>query len=437
MTLAYGVNYTWDSQHTEVLGAWNDLNTGAFRATQAVFAAGTNTALIAQAKFLRGFFTSYIVDLYGRVPVRQVTDAADANPAVLSRQAASNFVISDLRAAFAVLPAYTKATANTATKEAAAAMLAKMYLNRAVYNQAPASPAGPFTFAKADMDSAIYFANQVITSSAQFKLTTKGNYFDSFHWDNDQRSNELIFTIQNTATAQPGSVQNRYFMTEHYNQYIGAWNGFTSLADFYNSFEASDERRGASPSDLTPLTGMTAGFQVGQQYGAPAKGSTALTPLKDRSGNPLIFTPNVNIGLANEVQGIRVIKYLPNPVTYNNPTNDYVLLRYADVLLMKAEAIARGGTDPQGQTPAAIVNSIRTTRGASNAATVDLPAILAERGRELYWEGWRRSDQIRFGVFTNPVDQRSAKSPDTAVLFPFPQQAIDSNPNLQPQNAGY
>ncbi|WP_460933731.1 RagB/SusD family nutrient uptake outer membrane protein [Spirosoma humi] len=428
--------HTWDSQHVEVLNAWNDLNTGAFRATQAVYAAGSNQALVAQAKFLRGFFTSYIVDLFGRTPVRQVTDAADANPAVLSRQAASNFAISDLRAAFNALPTYTTGTANVATKEAAATMLAKMYLNRAVYNNAPTSPAGPYTFAKADMDSAVYFANQVI-SSAKFALTAKGKYFDNFHWDNDARSQELIFTIQNTSTAQPGSVQNRYFMTEHYNQYIGAWNGFTTLADFYNSFEATDERRSASPSDLTPKTGLTAGFQVGQQYGAPASGSTALVPLKDRSGNPLVFTPAVNIALANEVAGIRVLKYLPNPLSYNNPTNDYVFLRYADVLLMKAEAIARGGTDPQGQTAAGIVNNLRTTRGASTLSTVDLPAILAERGRELYWEGWRRSDQIRFGVFTNPVDQRPTKSPDTAVLFPFPQQAIDSNPNLQPQNTGY
>ena len=309
-------------------------------------------------------------------------------------------------------------------------MLAKMYLNRAVYNQAPGTPAGPYTFAKADMDSAVYFANQVI-ASGKFALTAKGKYFDNFHWDNDQRSGELIFTIQNTSTAQPGSVQNRYFMTEHYNQYIGAWNGFTTLSDFYNSFEATDERRSAQPADLTPTTGMTAGFQVGQQYGV---GGVAL---KDRSGSPLVFTPQVNIGLANEVQGIRVIKYLPNPASYNNPTNDYVLLRYADVMLMKAEAILRGGTDPQAQTAAGIISNLRTTRGATAVSTVDLPAVLAERGRELYWEGWRRSDEIRFGTFLAPVDQRPTTSPATAVLFPFPQQAIDSNPNLQPQNTGY
>ncbi|MFD2573410.1 RagB/SusD family nutrient uptake outer membrane protein [Spirosoma soli] len=426
--------HTWDAQHPQLIDAWNTLNTGSFRATQTLSASGITGQQAAEARFLRGFFTHYIVDLWGRVPTRQVSDAPDANPTVLSRKAASDYVINDLRSAFNNLAPWAKATANRASKEAAAAMLAKMYLNRAVYNQDPASPAGPFTFAKADMDSAIYFANQVI-ASAKFSLTPAGKYFDNFHWENDARSTELIFTISNTTSTQPGSVQNRYYMTTHYNQYVGGWNGFTTLADFYNSFEPADERRGGSIPDLTPLTGLNAGFLVGQQFIADTL--RRLNPAKDRSGNPLVFTPQVNLGFATETQGIRVIKYLPQPGAVDKPVNDYVFLRYADVLLLKAEAILRGGTDPQGQTPAGIVNSLRASRNASNLATVDLNALLAERGRELYWEGWRRQDQIRFGTFLNPVDQRPSRSPATAVLFPFPQQAIDSNPNLAPQNPGY
>ena len=424
--------HTWDASHARILEGWNGLNTGAFRASQALSVAGSNTQLAAEARFLRGFFTSYLVDLFGRVPVRKVTDGPEDNPQVLSRAAATSFVISDLRYAFANLGA---GTPSVATREAAATMLAKMYLNRAVYTNDPKSPAGPFTFAKTDMDSSIYFANQVI-ASGKFAQTAKGKYFDSFHWENDARSKELIFTIANTATSQPGNVRNRYYMTMHYNQYVNAWNGFTTLADFYNSFEKADERVGGPIADLTPLTGLNAGFLVGQQYTVKPK-TTAVVPATDRSGNPLIFTPNVNLGFASESQGIRVIKYLPQPGFVDTPANDYVLLRYSDVLLMKAEAVLRGGTDSNGQTALAIVNSVRVPRGATTLNSIDLPGLLAERGRELYWEGWRRSDQIRFGVFTNPVDQRATKSPDTAVLFPFPQQAIDSNPNLAPQNPGY
>ena len=426
--------HTWDASHARILEAWNDLNTGAFRSSQALSVAGSDKQRAAQASFLRGFYTSYLVDFFGRVPVRKVTDGPEDNPAVLSRKDATTFVITDLRSAFNNL-ASASGAANVATKEAAATMLAKVYLNKAIYTQDPASPAGPFTFAKSDMDSVIYFANQVIAAN-KFALTAKGKYFDNFHWENKTRSKELIFTIANSATSQPGNVRNRYYETLHYNQYVSAWNGFTTLADFYNSFEKTDERIGGAISDLTPTTGLKAGMLIGQQQVYDATSKT-LVNAKDRSGNPLVFTPNVNLGAATESQGIRVVKYLPQPGFIDNPANDYVFLRYADVLLMKAEAIARGGTDPMGQTALAIVNSVRTTRGASTATAADLPAILKERGFEFYWEGSRRTDQIRFGTFLDPVDQRASKSPATAVLFPFPQQAIDSNPNLQPQNPGY
>jgi len=221
----------------------------------------------------------------------------------------------------------------------------------------------------------------------------------------------------------------------HYNQTPDGWNGFTTLADFYKSFEATDERRGGAYPGLTDKIGLRTGFLEGQQFGP---GGVAL---KNRSGLPLVFTENVNLNYSTEAQGIRVIKYFPKPEANNtinddNVDNDYIFLRYADVLLMKAEAIMRGGTDPNGQTPLAIVNSLRTLRGASALGSVDEAAMLAERGRELYWEAWRRNDQIRFGTFNNPVDQRPIASDKTRTLYPIPQRAVDTNPNLT-QNPGY
>jgi len=221
----------------------------------------------------------------------------------------------------------------------------------------------------------------------------------------------------------------------HYNQTPSSWNGFTTLADFYKSFEATDERIGGDYPGLTDRNGLQTGFLVGQQYG---HGHVAL---KQRGGQPLVFTPDVNLNYSTEAQGIRVIKYFPQPaadgsVNDDFATNTYVILRFADVVLMKAEAILRGGTDPMGQTAAGIVNGLRTTRGASTLGTVDLTSLLAERGRELYYEGWRRNDLIRFGKFNDPVDQRPLKSALTRTVYPIPQRAVDSNPNLK-QNAGY
>jgi len=109
---------------------------------------------------------------------------------------------------------------------------------------------------------------------------------------------------------------------------------------------------------------------------------------------------------------------------------------------MKAEAILRGGTatdaGPYGSTALSIVNSIRTdpARGASALSSVDLDILLDERGRELWWEGWRRHDQIRFGKFLGTWDEKPEQSDPRALIFPVPATQVAVNPNLE-QNPGY
>jgi hypothetical protein len=419
--------HTWDPLHNQVVDTWDILNTGIFRANQVISTAGSNAGVVAEAKFLRAFFMFQVVDLYGQVPFREASASFDAVPTVLSRTEATDFIIKDLTEA---LPSLGTSNPGRANADAANFLLAKVYLNRAVYTQNPQQPSGPFNFAAADMNKVIEHTNAII-NSGRYALEPAGEYYDNFHWDNSTLSKELIFVIPHEAgTNTNGSTRNRYFMTLHYNQQPSGWNGFTTLADFYNSYEATDERKGKSIPGLTDRLGLRAGFLVGQQVNE--KGEV----LKDRGGQPLVFTPQVNILYSDEKAGIRAIKYLPLKDTLDNGGNDYVFYRYADVVLMKAEAILRGGTDPAGATAAGLVNDLRQRRGASQLAAVDAPALLAERGRELYWEGWRRNDMIRFGTFLNPFDQKPNASPAHVVVYPIPQRAIDTNPNLR-QNFGY
>ena len=419
--------HTWDAAHNQITGNWDYLNSGAFRATQTIDFAGSNNQIKAEASFLRAFFTFYLVDLYGQVPSRAVTDDAEANPKVLSRKDATESMITDLN--FAVANLGNTARPGIASKQAAQFLLAKVLLNKAVYTADPTKPAGPYTFAPADMTQAVTLINAIM-ASGKYALEPKGEYFDNFHWENITRSKELIFTIDNPDGAQNRSVRNRYFMTSHYNMGVSGWNGFTTLSDFYNSFDKADERIGGRYPGVTDKLGMNAGFLVGQQFDATGK------QLRDRSGNPLIFTPDVNLLFATEAKGIRVIKYLPQAGNLDNPATSYVFFRYADAVLMKAEAILRGGTDATGQTAAAIVNDLRTKRGVAALPSVTEANLLAERGRELYWEGHRRTDQVRFGTFVNPMDNKASKSPDFRTVFPIPQRAVDTNPNLK-QNFGY
>jgi starch-binding outer membrane protein, SusD/RagB family len=218
----------------------------------------------------------------------------------------------------------------------------------------------------------------------------------------------------------------------HYNQLPSGWNGFTTLADFYDSFEETDIRRGTELPVLKAQTGLRAGLLYGQQYNKDG------VALKDRQGNPLFFTkesPIIVSGASLEVSGIRFMKWIPDlttAATESNPGNDFSFFRYADILLTKAEALFRKG-DNAGAL--AIVNNLRTVRGATVMASLDEAKLLAERGREMYMEGWRRNDLIRFGKFLEPWAEKPTDDPKY-LLFPFPSAQIVANPSLQ-QNPGY
>ena len=98
---------------------------------------------------------------------------------------------------------------------------------------------------------------------------------------------------------------------------------------------------------------------------------------------------------------------------------------------MKAEALMRSGGNPS-----AIVNELRTIRGADPITNVSEQDVIDERGRELYNEFWRRSDLIRFGQFTSPWAYKTVTGDESRNLFPIPATALITNPNLV-QNSGY
>jgi hypothetical protein len=193
-------------------------------------------------------------------------------------------------------------------------------------------------------------------------------------------------------------------------------------------------------SPPNPANGINVGFLIGQQYNYI--NGAALT---DRPGAPLFFTPdvkNLETSANLEVTGIRPIKYFPDWPNYFSPNNDFVFFRLPDVLLMKAEAILRGGTATNagsyGNTATLIVNAIRTdpSRGASALSSVSLDNIIDERGRELWLEGWRRQDLIRFKKFLQPFQEKNYVSDPKYLIFPIPDEQLAVNPNLN-QNPGY
>ena len=427
--------HTWDGSHNQVNDTWNGLQSALSSSTLLAESATASAADKNEAKFLRAFYTYQQIDLFGVVQHRPATALSKVLPDVYTRSQAIDYLIAELTAVIPNLSNYTPATRNKASKEAAQFLLAKALLNKAVYKADPTAPGGPYNFLPADMTQVCTLVNSIAANAA---LAVDNNYWDNFVWDNGSLSNENIFVRKN---ADGINMVWATCMGNHYNMPPDGWNGFTTLSDFYNSFESVDDRRQKNLAGFTNLTGRPAGFLVGQQQGPSGKTiGNPLVNLQDRSGNPLIFTPDASLFFSTESKGIRTNKYPLNPAEMNGggwgSTNDYPFMRFSDARLMKAEAILRGGTDPAGETPMMIVTSVRTKRGVAAPASVDLNTMLAERGRELYLEAMRRNDLIRFGKFNDPVIERSVASAKSKVVFPIPNIALSSNPKLS-QNAGY
>lgn len=400
--------HTWDPTHAYVLGSWNQLNSRSYKCNQ-ILASNPTATQAAEAKFLRAFYRFHVMDLFGQVPDRGVNDGLKVNPKVYTRSEAFDLIVKDLEEALPALPTVGPSATNvTASKAAANALLARLYLNKAVYKAA--RPEGPYTFDAADMNKVIGYCDAVTADG--YSLETE--YFTNF---STNATKEIIFT------SVDGSPQNRWFMTLHYDNDPSGWNGFATLADFYNKFEANDQRIGNyPPPNGSKFSGIGRGFLLGQQL---KDDGTQIT--NTRNQKPLAFTKDVPLSGAGTEKGIRVIKYHPSNA------GKYIMLRYADVFLMKAEATFRGGS--ASKTALEQVNELRAIRGASTLPSLDAAKMLDERGRELYWEGIRRIDQVRFGTFDDTWQDKNVTEA-FRVLYPVPQQALDSNPNLK-QNEGY
>ena len=410
--------HKWAADDGRISGVFRDLNSISYASTT-VLRFSPTPAQSAEARFLRAFAQFSILDGWGQVPYRETGEGVTLPSKVRNASEEIAYLISELTA---IIPDLPNGPANVSNKNAAKTLLMKIYLNKGAFLNRNAP-----TFDAADMAKVISLADEIATGG--YSLST--NYFDNFAPSNNVISRENIFTAENTAGNDGSDLDGMWKCTLHYNQNPNGYNGFSTLSNFYDKFEATDKRRGGSYTGQTNISGIRVGFLVGQQFDQTG------VALKDRKGNPLAFTPEVNIIERDpnhlEVAGIRVVKYA---IDYANvgskkPDNDWVYYRYADVLLMKAEALLRTS---QAGAALNIVNSIRTVRGASALGSLTLDNLLDERGRELYWESFRRQDLIRFGKFLAAWQEKPA-SDAKYLLFPIPDNQL-GNPNLV-QNPGY
>jgi starch-binding outer membrane protein, SusD/RagB family len=372
----------------------------------------------AEARFLRAFNYWVMLDLFGKSTfITEADGVGSFLPKEINRADLFTYIETELKAIEAELAPVKTIEYGRVDQGAAWALLARLYLNAKVYTGADKST------------DAITYAKKVIGGG----YSLQPNYRQLFMADNDKRKDEFMMTI-NCDGAKSTAYGNTTFLIHapagSDNAEYGAkdgWGGYRATKGLADLF-----------TDLTGATDKRAMFTTSAFGTSPSQ----------------IAIPNTPDAVGTFTNGLHVKKYVnirSDGGVVSDPTLafsdiDFPVFRLSEMYLIYAEAVLRGGTGGDATTALGYVNAIRTRAGATTigAGALNLAFILDERGRELYWEGHRRTDLIRYGLLTTSTylwPWKGGVANGTAVdnkynLFPIPSDNRNSNANLT-QNAGY
>ncbi len=427
---------------------------------------------LAEARALKAYYSMLSLDLFGLVLVKDNLSEAST---ILRGAEAVEYIKEELLTAEPDL--LTTTGPGRITRPAVWGLLARLYLNAAVYRDRYADS---FNFESADMDQVISYCDQII-GSGQYQLSP--DYFRMFDDDNNTNP-ELIFVYEQRAELNGHnrmayfSLSGDQFPLPEYPSANGT-DGPAITPDFYQSWVSAYDP--VDPADADPRfykenlsiysnpadsCVAAANFHInrgilrGQQYGlrknedgtfmrcsgGEMRVQKLFNDTRDRPTIPVIFTENVDYTIdgSGYSNGYRVEKYEFSRKSVsgrNFGQADIVLLRLADIYLMRAEARLRKNND----VGAALVdvNTVRASRTATTPppalTEMDLDLLFRERGFEFYWEMQRRTDMIRFGKYEDSWTEKTNADKQRRI-FPIPQTAIDGASNIPGylvQNPGY
>lgn len=398
--------HTWNPAEESFNNSWNYCFTAVGEINNLLIQYPDVVALNSELKVLRALVYLWLIDSFGNVPIIEETSTG-GSPTNNSRAEVFAFIESSIKDNIDLLPkSDTKTTVNYYSAQA---MLAKLYLNAEIY-------IGTAKWAEAEAA-----ANEVINSGV---YSLSSNFFTNFS-ERNNGSTENILTLpydQNNAQGFNLPQMTLHYLSQNtYNLQEQPWNGYASLEEFYNNFDDDDVRKNS--------------FLEGPQFASD--GSRLLdisAEAGDPDGQPLTFTPNINMLAPNAFRqaGVRVGKFEFASGAASSLNNDYPLIRLGDIILIKAEAAFRQGKTADALTA---INQIRTRAGMPPYTSLTLDTIFEERGFEMFAEASRRTDMIRFGKWNQAWWEKQASQPFRA-LFPIPQNQINANPSLK-QNPGY
>lgn len=467
--------HTQTSTDPNLRNTWNLILQGMSRAITAINTLPNSKdpiakTYLAEARGMRAYYSMLTLDLFGLVFVKN--DIGE-NSTILRGEQAVEYIKSELLAVEPNLE--TNVGPGRLTKGAVWGLLARLYLNAGVY-RAPYATA--VAFKNEDLDKVVEYTDKII-ASGQYQLAR--DYFSIFNSDN-HTNKELIFAVDQRAELN-GHNRLAYFSLSGDQFPLPAYpnangtDGPGITSDFYrtwvNAYGSQDPKVDprfyrenlsiySNPADSCVAAenfNINRGILRGQQYGLIRKNGVFVRcadgKMKvgklfyDTRNKPTLavdFTEKIDYSVegSNYNTGYRVEKYEFSKKSVsgrNFGEADIVILRLADVYLMRAEAKLRRSNDVASAL--ADVNTVRAARTYSTPApalsAMSLDILYRERGFEFYWEMQRRTDMIRFGKYEDKWTEKTSTDRNKRI-FPIPQTAIDGASNIPGylvQNAGY
>lgn len=456
------------------LAVFNDIQAGIVNCNQLLMDLGEeeeNVSITAPIRAARAFYTFLLMDNWGDTPIIDYK-VLDNNNAAIDRSPRADvarWIESELLAVRDNCPSdVSEDTYGTPTCWMVDALLAKLYINWNVYTKDVTSASWDANAANEKLTDCIAACDRIIESG---KFDLSDDYKDKFMYTNGSQIKDFIYAMPYDAvTAQGmtyarfrtwrrGQNSNGFYSIEMTNSVGG---NMTLTPEFVELFCLPGDRRN---DVIAGSTGENIGmatfdvYQYDNTTGMPTNVrntykdeditfTKSITLKNDPTANPPIV-PNADLNCGADItgwtQGYRSIKFFPDINDYNvysrNQDNDVPIFRYADVILMKCEAITRGGSATLGDTPMSLFNEIRAYVNAplieSNPSLQD---ILDERGREFLDEHWRRNDLIRFGDFERDWGFKNDFNPNASNpqyrLLPLARDVLNANTNWE-QNPGY
>lgn len=463
------------SNDPNVRNTWTNITQALSRSITAITTLPTNKdpnapLFLAEARAMRAYYSMLMLDLFGIVFLKE--DPGQTSD-ILRGAEAVDYIKSELLAAEPLLDNTTGP--GRLTKAGVWGLLARLHLNAAVYRDRYATN---FTFPNEDLDKVIEYCDKIIATN-QYALAA--DYFSIFN-DNNHTNKELIFAVDQRSDLN-GHNRMAYFSLSGDQFPLPAYPGANGTdgpgitPDFYRTWVNANP--GVDPAVADPrfykqnlsiysnpadscvdaaAFNINRGILRGQQYGLIrrsgafvkcASGRMLVGKLfhdtRARPTLPVDFTEQIDFTVpgSNYNTGFRVEKYEFSKTSVsgrNFGEHDIVIIRLADIYLMRAEAKLRKNDAAGALADVNIVRAARTaTTPAKPLTSINLDLLFRERGFEFYWEMLRRTDMVRFGKYEGTWTEKTNADPQKRV-FPIPLTAIDGASNLPGylvQNPGY